>query len=206
MEPGTGLRAITRNAVRVQIARTAEDLFLSRGYEETTIDQIASAVGISQRSVFRYFPSKEDILLDHYDSLGQQLLERLTARPDTENDWTALRRAFDLAIDQFAEPGRRAHGTAIQRLLDRSPHLLAAYLRRVDGVQQQMTARLAERAERQGRTVDPVVLRATVGAAFACLQAAVFQACGDEPAAQHVLLDRVMNAVHVTVPAPARRG
>ncbi|WP_062213561.1 TetR/AcrR family transcriptional regulator [Streptomyces sp. NBRC 109706] len=196
---GPGLRAITRaiarDEVRARISRTAEELFLTRGYDETTVDQISAGVGMSQRSFFRYFASKEDIVLDNYDRLGHDLLARLSARPETESDWVALRRAFDVVTEQLADPEVRGHGTAVQRLVDSTPGLLAPYLQRLDGIQQRMTGRLAERAAARGRAADPVVLRATVGAAFACLQAAISHACGNEPGALADLLDSAMDSV-----------
>ncbi|UED87845.1 TetR/AcrR family transcriptional regulator [Streptomyces profundus] len=196
-EPGLRAitRAITRDEVRARITRTAEELFLTRGYDKTTVDQIAGAVGMSQRSFFRYFASKDDIVLDTYDRLGRDLLGRLVARPEAESDWVSLRRTFDVVTEQLADPEVRVHGAAVQRLVDSTPGLLAPYLQRLDGIQQRMTGQLAARAADQGRTADPVVLRATVGAAFACLQAAISHASGHEPTALPDLLDAAMDSV-----------
>jgi AcrR family transcriptional regulator len=68
----SGLREITRRAVRAQIADTAMALFVAHGFEQTTVDQIAAAVGISTRSVFRYFATKEDMVVGHLNEIGDK--------------------------------------------------------------------------------------------------------------------------------------
>ncbi|GAA4053772.1 TetR family transcriptional regulator [Actinomadura miaoliensis] len=89
-----GLWARTRQAVRAEVARIAMELFLERGFEATTIDDIAAAAGISRRSFFRYFGTKEDIVLGDLAAQGEQIRERLQARPDDEDAWTALLNAL----------------------------------------------------------------------------------------------------------------
>ena len=60
-------------------------LFVSQGYVETTIDEIAAVAGVGRRTVFRYFPTKEAILFDHLvarrELAVQQLLDRPTGEP-----------------------------------------------------------------------------------------------------------------------------
>ena len=58
-----GLLELTRRAVRAEIAHKATELFLQQGFDQTTIEQIAAAVGTSGRNVFRYFATKEDMVL-----------------------------------------------------------------------------------------------------------------------------------------------
>ena len=76
---------MTRRAVRTQIAEAAMALFVAEGFDETTVDQIASAVGISSRSVFRYFATKEDMVVGHLDEIGERLAAALEARPRDES-------------------------------------------------------------------------------------------------------------------------
>lgn len=59
----TNNREQRRRATRLRIAQTGFQLFLARGYEETTLDAIAAAAGISRRTFFSYFKSKDEILL-----------------------------------------------------------------------------------------------------------------------------------------------
>jgi len=69
---------------RARIAEAALGLFLSQGYAETTIDQIAETAGVGRRTVFHHFPAKESILLDHFAGRREVALQRLQARPAAE--------------------------------------------------------------------------------------------------------------------------
>jgi AcrR family transcriptional regulator len=68
-----GLRARKRRQTRQRLAETGLRLFLAQGYEETTLDQIAQAAGVSRRTIFHYFEQKEDILLAWKFGLGEAL-------------------------------------------------------------------------------------------------------------------------------------
>lgn len=81
-EGGTSQRNLV--ATRRRIAETALDLFQRQGYAETTIDQIASAAKVGRRTIFRHFPTKEAILLDHLAIRREDTLQRLRERPSTE--------------------------------------------------------------------------------------------------------------------------
>jgi AcrR family transcriptional regulator len=92
--PDQKLWTRTRQAVYAEITRTAMALFLRHGFEATTIDDIASAAGISRRSFFRYFGTKEDIVLGDLAAQGELIREELEARPPAEDAWTALLNAL----------------------------------------------------------------------------------------------------------------
>lgn len=77
-------------ATRRRIAETALDLFQRQGYAETTIDQIASAAEVGRRTIFRHFPTKEAILLDHLAIRREVTLQRLQERPSTEPPLVSL--------------------------------------------------------------------------------------------------------------------
>jgi AcrR family transcriptional regulator len=61
-QPATGLREPKKRQTRDALARAALELFVERGYDETTLAEIADAAGVSTRTIFAYFPGKEDIL------------------------------------------------------------------------------------------------------------------------------------------------
>ena len=71
--PGGGLRERKRRDTRKRIAQAGFELFVARGYEVATLEEIAAASGISRRTVFHYFKSKEDILLAWQSALVEAL-------------------------------------------------------------------------------------------------------------------------------------
>lgn len=68
-----GLRERKRRDTLQRIAQTGLELFLAKGYEETTLDDIAAAAGISRRTFFHYFKSKDEILLAWQGGLAESL-------------------------------------------------------------------------------------------------------------------------------------
>ncbi|MCC3763376.1 TetR/AcrR family transcriptional regulator [Glycomyces sp. TRM65418] len=177
-----------------RIARAAEELFIAKGFEETTVDEIAAAVGMSQRSFFRYFASKDEVVLDNLERLGEELAETLEARPAEEPEWDSLRRSFDPVVERLLDPAMREHDKALHRIVDTSPRLFAAYLGRLDRLQRSLAEHLVARAAGSGREPDELVLRAMVGCAFACLHAAMLQSAA-EPEDFGRSLDRAMAAL-----------
>lgn len=89
------LRERTREAVREQVRDAAIELFGSRGFDATTTEDIARAAGMSPRSFFRYFETKEDVLISGSTGFGDHVCAALAARPDDEPIWRALRRSLD---------------------------------------------------------------------------------------------------------------
>jgi AcrR family transcriptional regulator len=94
-----------RTAMTRTIERAALDLFTRHGFFEVSVDDLAAAAGISQRTFFRYFDSKSDILLGYRRRLDERLLEALRERPANEGPITALRQAY-LATSTVAEDDR----------------------------------------------------------------------------------------------------
>jgi AcrR family transcriptional regulator len=88
------LREQTRSVIRSLLARTAIELFAAKGYDNTTLDEVAAAAGVSRRTLFNYFRSKEDLALISLYERGELIAARLAERPADEDPWTALRAAF----------------------------------------------------------------------------------------------------------------
>lgn len=165
-----GLRERTRRAVQKEIGDAALKLFVSQGYDATTIDDIASAVGMSQRSVFRYFGTKEEIVVGKFDLGANDMLDVLRARPLDEPVWTSLHRLLDI-VDM---PDKHESTKPIQRVIFETPALLAMYLQKLQNIQNAVVAVLLDRAESAGTPYaanDPSP-RALTAAAFGCLVAA----------------------------------
>ena len=85
---------------RQDVARAALDLFARQGYDDTTVDEIAAAVGISRRTFFRYFESKPDVVWGEFDAELVRLRERLDEAPSAEPLMDVLRRSV-MATNRF---------------------------------------------------------------------------------------------------------
>ncbi|QYG91445.1 TetR family transcriptional regulator [Iamia sp. SCSIO 61187] len=75
-----GLRARKKQATSIALQRSAIDLFLEQGYDETTVQDITDAAGVSQRTFFRYFPTKDAVLLTEHARREREVSELLAAR------------------------------------------------------------------------------------------------------------------------------
>jgi AcrR family transcriptional regulator len=113
-----------RVAVQAQVVDVAFDLFLANGFDAVTIDQIVTASGISKRSFFRYFGTKEDLVLGDIDAQGTLLAAAVADRPAEEDPWTALERAAR-SLPSSSLPDERAF--AIARLMVTTPSLRARH-------------------------------------------------------------------------------
>src|SRR4029077_9338536 len=77
----TALRRRKREVFSVAVESAAEELFLSPGFERTTVEQIAHAACVSRRTFFRYYESKEDVLVESSERWGERLYAELPERP-----------------------------------------------------------------------------------------------------------------------------
>ena len=92
--PTQGRREAHKQATRQALQQAADRLFAEQGYDATTVRDIAEAAGVTERTFFRYFAGKEELIVE--DALGwlPVLLDKLRQRPDDEDVVTALRRAI----------------------------------------------------------------------------------------------------------------
>ncbi len=119
--PTQGLRARKKAATREALAREALALFAARGFEATTVDDVAAAAGVSRRTLFRYFPTKEALAFPRFDERLARF-EALLTEPH-EDGFQALRRAT-LALARAYE-AERDEVVAQQKVVDASPALVA---------------------------------------------------------------------------------
>lgn len=125
MAPPTSTQVDKTQALRAKIADVAIRLFLADGFDQTTVDAIAAAAGVSRRSVFRYFATKEDMALAWTTATGpelvKQVLELASSNP-TQPVQDALR-----AVQRHVEQHQAFHpiSLAVGQLIDRTPSLRA---------------------------------------------------------------------------------
>src|SRR6266496_294907 len=91
VSPSPGLRERKKQRTRDTISKVALELFAKRGYEQTTIAEIADAAEVSPRTIFAYFPSKEDILFCDLPEMEERLAQALRERPEGATALDALR-------------------------------------------------------------------------------------------------------------------
>ena len=112
----------SRQAVYAEITSVAMSLFLEQGFDQTTIDQIAQTAGISRRSFFRYFGTKEDIVLGDLANQGTLVRDSLEAIPLSVPPWEALGEALRRVFVQAQQPDIMLK---IAKMMYRTPSLRA---------------------------------------------------------------------------------
>lgn len=117
-----GLRARKRRETRARIVETGLALFVEHGYEATTLDAIAAAAGISRRTFFYYFKSKEDVLLARVGSGFPQALRTALLEQSSDQSPLAAAKACFLGLAPRYETRESA---TVDRLL-RSTEALRA--------------------------------------------------------------------------------
>ncbi len=163
------LRERTRRAVRSEIASTAMRLFAEQGFDATTVDQIAAAAGISRRSFFHYFGTKEDLVLGDVAALGESVRAELEARPAEESAWTAIRAAL-MTLQSDGDP---ADDLAHARLCREAPSLRARKLEKYLYWQDLLAPDIQRRLGLPETEEPDHRARAFVATALTCLDVAV---------------------------------
>ncbi|MER5434632.1 helix-turn-helix domain-containing protein [Streptomyces sp. NPDC002588] len=179
----TGLRQRTRRAVQAEIAATAMRLFLEHGFEATTMEQIAGEIGISRRSLFRYFGTKEDIVLGDHAESGRVLRAALEARPADESPWEALRAALRTLVEGL--PYSPQEFLRITGMLHASASLRARRLEKQQQWTELLVPDIAGRMDTGDAAGDPLTqvrARALVACALTCSDVALEAWAGSDGA------------------------
>jgi AcrR family transcriptional regulator len=137
-----GLRERRRQQTRERLTRAAMALFLDRGFEATTLDDIAAAADISRRSFFHYFASKEDVVFAWHEETTAALIAAVEARPANESMLTAAENAISAMARQL-EPGE---AIAMARLKRDNPALQARDQVKYEKLERALAAALEKRA------------------------------------------------------------
>lgn len=189
-KPSAGLRAVTRDMVRQRLADVALDLFDERGFEGVTIEQIAASAGISARSVHRYFPAKEDMVVGGLAAYGSLVRDAFVARPVDEPVLASLHTAYATMLGHRPQTARDK--VAI-RLLSSTPTLHARNAEKHLAWAEMLEPLVAERLA--GRDVvlrSQVLVQASLGAFSAALSV---WAHDDETRGIHELIDIAFQAL-----------
>lgn len=170
--PAPRLVERSRRAARDEVARTGVALFLERGFDATTMDDVAVAAGVSRRTLFRYFGSKEEVALGHLSGLGDELAATLRAQPADVDVWDAVVTTFEQVLPTALADDDGA-ARALSRLVESTAALRAAH---ADKHRIWVDALAPAVAERLAGPPDPrLAARAVVGTVLACLDAATHE-------------------------------
>ncbi|MFE9607498.1 TetR/AcrR family transcriptional regulator [Streptomyces sp. NPDC006012] len=143
------LRERKKRRTRDALLHVALDLFTTQGYEQTTVDEIADAVEVSQRTFFRYFPGKEEAAFAVQAMAEAHFIQAVRERPPHEPPLEALRQAILEGWDTLHEAIDSVVPVETYlrmfRVIESTPALLAAYLRRSVETEDTLALLLAER-------------------------------------------------------------
>src|SRR5919109_224845 len=127
VEGQVGLRERKKRQTREAIAETARRLFSERGFEGVTVAEIARAADVAEKTVFNYFPTKEDLVYWRLESFEDELLDTIRTRAPGESVISAFGRFVSEPRGLIAarEPEARERLEAIPRMISDSPALRA---------------------------------------------------------------------------------
>src|ERR1700742_1719274 len=126
-KPALGLRERKKAETRQQIAETARQLFGARGFEDVKVAEVAAAADVSEATVFKYFPSKEDLFYSGLEAFEAALLEAIRERPPGDSALAAFGRFVNEPLGMLAtsNPETMERQSAMARVIEESPALLA---------------------------------------------------------------------------------
>jgi AcrR family transcriptional regulator len=160
----TGLRERKKEQTRQLIASTARRLFSERGFDAVTVAEIARAADVAEKTVFNYFPTKEDLFYSRLEAFEEELLEAVRGRAPGESAIGAFRTfimrqrgVFDLRDEEATEQLR-----TITRVITGSPALLAREREVMAHYTEALAALLAEETEARAGSVEPRVVAAAL--------------------------------------------
>ncbi len=159
-----GLRERNAARTREMIIDTALSLFLERGYDATRMEEVAEAAGIGTSTLYRYFPTKDLLLIEPLAFRGK-LVENFRARPAEESLDVALGNAL---MELFETP--RGDRERLQRIADVVDSAPAPRLRLLEEFVKERTLLEAAIAERLGRPADDVFCVMTARSTAALLE------------------------------------
>ena len=165
----TGLRERRKARTRRSIQAHALRLFLQGGYEAVTVADVAASAEVSSMTVFRYFPSKEDLVIS--GEVDPLIGERLRAQPATAPLMRRLAMAFIEAVTELSEADRQVRAARV-RLILTTPALRARLWDALHTTEDEIVGALC------GGVSDPAAvfhIRVAAAASLAAATAAFFQ-------------------------------
>ncbi|MEN3533769.1 helix-turn-helix domain-containing protein [Microbispora sp. ZYX-F-249] len=197
-----GLRERKKRQTRSLISDVASSLFIQRGFDNVTVAEVAEAAGVSTKTVFNYFPRKEDLFLDRFPEAVELVTRAVRERAEGEGPLAALRRLFLRMLQEGHPIGGISPGYQVfwQVVVD-SPALRARVRELVEEFEDVLAGLFAEAAGADSVQPSQRLAAALLVAAYRTVYVtSVGRIRAGDPAddvlADHIaLLDRAMEAV-----------
>ncbi len=160
---GEGLRERKKRLMRQLLSDTATEMFLERGFDEVRVAEVAEACGVSEKTVYNYFPTKESLLLDREEATAEAVRNAASAAGTSpvEAMLGVLEQDLRSLIDALAEQGDDAAAMTMVRrftdLIENTPSLRAHQRDSMDRLVAVAADALAERAGLSPADPEPQV-------------------------------------------------
>jgi AcrR family transcriptional regulator len=171
--PRPGLRERKKARTRAAIREHAFRLFREQGYDATTVEQIADAAEVSPSTFFRYFPTKEDVVLQ--DDLDLLWMEAIREQPPEVGPIAALRAGVHAAFARMGE----AEWAQLRETTELALAVPAVRGRMLEEMARTTQALAEAVAERTGRDPGDFAVRTLAGAIIGIAMAAWFEVADD---------------------------
>jgi AcrR family transcriptional regulator len=157
--PDDGLRERKKRRTRQQISDVATTLFVVRGFDRVKVSEIAEIVGVSEKTVFNYFPTKESLVFDRTDETIERLLAALRERGPGESPTKAVLRALGEDMDDLEDLPDELYlfFPLFSEMIAATPALRAAWLDLQSRLVEVATEELARMADVDPRDPEPMV-------------------------------------------------
>jgi AcrR family transcriptional regulator len=166
--PDEGLRERKRRLTRQLISDAATALFTTRGFDDVKVSEVARRVGVSEKTIYNYFPTKESMVLDSADEMVEGLAAALRNRAPGESITDAVVRALEEETARFEIDGDAMAEMipAFVAMIEQTPALHAAWLEVHARLARVASEALAEQAGVDPDDPEPMIAgRALVGLA-----------------------------------------
>jgi AcrR family transcriptional regulator len=194
-----GLRERNAERTRIHLIDVALELFFTQGYEQTTMEQVAERAEVSSTTLYRYFPTKDLLLLNQLPEFdwGEALQERPVDEPLDVSLAVLLR-------DTLESQSSRPESAQLHQLIDETP---AARARLWDVVNQKRNNFEKALADRTGRQADDIVVAMTARMMYQIYDVVFDQWwSSDQAGSLPMVLDDVLVSLHEQFILPASKG
>ncbi|MGA9876253.1 MAG: TetR family transcriptional regulator [Solirubrobacteraceae bacterium] len=162
--PEEGLRERKKRLTRQQISDVATTLFVVRGFDNVKVSEVAQIVGVSEKTVYNYFPTKESLVFDRADEGIERLVVALREREPEESPAKAMLRALKEDPEEFEGLADEIHMFVplFAEMVASTPSLRAAWLDLQGRLVAVATEELAARADVDPHDPEPMIVAGAI--------------------------------------------